>query len=48
MTLDVYVRLRDHLDTLPIGMPKTESNVEVEILRDLFSPDEAEIALPKK
>lgn len=44
-TNDVYRRLQEHLDNMPVGYPATESGVELRILRHLFSPDEAEIAL---
>jgi ferredoxin len=42
---DVYTRLREHLDSLPSGFPSTESGVELRILKRLFTPDEAELAL---
>ncbi len=42
---DIYIRLARHLDDLPGGFPRTESGVELRILRRLFSPDEAELAL---
>jgi NAD-dependent dihydropyrimidine dehydrogenase PreA subunit len=42
---DVYGRLRERLDMFPQGFPKTETGVEVEILRHLFAPNEAEIML---
>jgi electron transport complex protein RnfB len=42
---DVYKKLARHLDTLPGGFPSTESGVELRILRRLFSPKEAELAL---
>ena len=42
---DIYRKLQQHLDTLPIGYPATESGVEIRILKFLFSPTEAEIAL---
>ncbi len=42
---DIYRKLQEHLDTLPIGFPTTESGVEIRILKFLFSPEEAEIAL---
>src|SRR5512136_2926011 len=45
MQLDVYQRLARHLDNLPGGYPATESGVELRILRRLFSPEEAELAL---
>jgi ferredoxin len=42
---NVYKKLRERLDMFPQGFPKTKSGVELEILENLFSPDEAEIAL---
>jgi electron transport complex protein RnfB len=42
---DVYSRLAEHLDNLPAGYPATESGVELRILKRLFSPTEATIAL---
>jgi electron transport complex protein RnfB len=42
---DVYRRLQKQLDELPIGFPETESGVELRILRTLFTPEEAEVAL---
>ncbi len=44
----VYEKLRDRLDMFPQGFPKTESGVELEILKRLFSEEEAEIALHMK
>jgi len=43
--MDVYERLAEHLDTLPGGFPRTESGVEMRILRRLFSPEDADLAL---
>jgi Pyruvate/2-oxoacid:ferredoxin oxidoreductase delta subunit len=45
---DVYRRLAKKLDKLPQGYPSTESGVELEILRKIFSPDDAEMALRLK
>lgn len=42
---DVYRRLREFLDRLPLGFPATASGVELEILKRLFAPEEAEIAM---
>lgn len=42
---DVYKRLADKLDKLPNGFPATESGVELKILRKIFAPKEAEMAL---
>jgi electron transport complex protein RnfB len=45
MKKDVYTRLASHLDNLPGGYPSTQSGVEMRILRRLFAPEEAEMAL---
>jgi electron transport complex protein RnfB len=45
MTSDVYDRLAQHLDKMPAGFPRTESGVEMRILRRIFSPEDAELAL---
>ena len=42
---DVYEKLRERLDMFPQGFPSTESGVEMEILRGLFSEDEAGLML---
>jgi Na+-translocating ferredoxin:NAD+ oxidoreductase subunit B len=42
---DVYERLAGHLDTTPAGYPRTASGVELRILRRLFTPEEADLAL---
>jgi H+/Na+-translocating ferredoxin:NAD+ oxidoreductase subunit B len=42
---DVYERLRERLDMFPQGFPKTESGVEIKILRHLFTTDEAELMM---
>jgi len=41
----VFEQLREHLDRLPAGYPSTESGVELRILKRLFTPEEAELAL---
>lgn len=45
MGKDTYKTLAEHLDTLPGGFPPTETGVELRILRRLFTPGEAELAL---
>ena len=45
---DTYRKLQKYLDSLPVDYPKTESGVELRILRHLFTPQEAEIALNLK
>ncbi len=42
---DVYKKLAVHLDNTPGGYPETESGVELRILKQLFTPEEAEVAL---
>jgi electron transport complex protein RnfB len=42
---NIYKKLAKHLDNLPGGFPSTKSGVELRILRRLFTPDEAELAL---
>jgi len=42
---DIYRKLQQHLDTLPIGFPATESGVEIKILQFLFTPEEALIGI---
>jgi electron transport complex protein RnfB len=45
---DVYEKVRERLDMFPQGFTKTESGVELEILKRLFTPDEAKIMLQLK
>jgi len=42
---DPYQKLAKKLDKLPQGYPSTESGVELDILRKIFSPEDAEMAL---
>jgi ferredoxin len=42
---DVYEKLAKHLDNLPAGFPATDTGVELRILKRLFTPLEAEVAL---
>jgi NAD-dependent dihydropyrimidine dehydrogenase PreA subunit len=42
---DPYARLAEKLDQLPNGFPSTESGVELKILRKIFTPEEAEMAV---
>jgi len=45
MKKDIYKLLAEKLDALPEGFPATESGVELKILREIFTPDEAEMVL---
>ena len=44
-TENVYRQLQQHLDQMPVGFPATDSGVELRLLKHLFSPEEAELAL---
>jgi electron transport complex protein RnfB len=44
MTSDVYEQLAEALDRLPNGFPRTASNVELRVLKKIFSLEEAKIA----
>ncbi len=48
MANDVYLNLAKHLDNLPTGFPSTETGVEIRLLKRLFSPEEAKIAIGLK
>lgn len=44
-TENVYRRLQEHIDRMPVAYPATESGVEIRLLQHLFTPREAEMAL---
>ncbi len=44
MNIDVYEMLAKALDGLPGGFPSTESRVELQVLKKIFSPEEARLA----
>jgi len=45
METDNYQKLARHLDKLPGGFPPSDSGVELRLLRRLFTPEEAELAV---
>jgi NAD-dependent dihydropyrimidine dehydrogenase PreA subunit/DNA-binding Lrp family transcriptional regulator len=45
MAKDVYKKLAERLDNLPGGFPSTQNGVELRILRNLFTPEEAGLSL---
>ena len=45
MERDLYEKLAEHLDSLLGEFPRTGSGVEIRILRRLFTPEDAELAL---
>ncbi len=42
---NIYRKLQQQLDTLPIGFPATKSGVEIRLLKFFFNLEEAEIAI---
>ncbi len=42
---DIYIKLREEIDKMPIPFSETASGVELKLLKHLFSPEEAEIAV---
>ncbi|MDP2647224.1 MAG: 4Fe-4S dicluster domain-containing protein [Desulfobacterales bacterium] len=42
---DIFKKLALHLDNLPAGFPATDTGVELRILKRLFTPEEARIAM---
>jgi len=42
--MDVYERLREKLNSLPVRSGETESKVDLEIFKRLYSPEEVEVA----
>ncbi|MCF8064210.1 MAG: hypothetical protein K9K36_03120, partial [Desulfarculaceae bacterium] len=45
MAPDVFQKLARHMDSLPGGYPPTTDGVELKILKKLFTPEQAELAL---
>ena len=45
MTVDSYEKLRAFLDSFPVGFRETKSGVEIEILKRLFTEEEAKLAI---
>lgn len=43
--IDVYRKLQKHIDNMPVAFPESESGAEIRILKQFFTPKEAEIAL---
>ncbi len=41
----VYIELQKHLDKQAVGFPATRSGVEIRILKELFNPEQAGLAL---
>jgi H+/Na+-translocating ferredoxin:NAD+ oxidoreductase subunit B len=45
---DVYTRLREFMDKMPVGFPETPTGVEIKILKKLYTPEEAELTMQLK
>lgn len=45
MEKDVFKKLADHLDKFPGGFPPTDTGKELRLLKRLFTPEEAELAM---
>jgi len=45
MADDVYARLRRFMDKLPGGFPETPTGIEIALLKKMFAPEQAELAL---
>jgi len=41
----IYRKLQKHLDRMPVGFPESKSGKDISILKELFTPEEAAIAL---
>ena len=48
MSEDIYVKLREFMDTMPAGYPTTPNGVEIRILKKLFTPGDAEMVMKLK
>ena len=38
---DTYRKLQEHLDKMPVGYPATKSGVEINLLKAIFTPEQA-------
>ncbi len=45
MSDEIFLKLREFLDQFPLGYPKSDSGVEIKILKKLFTEEEANIAM---
>lgn len=42
---DIYRKLQKHIDGMPVGFPQSPSGRDIKLLKHLFTPEEAEVAL---
>jgi ferredoxin len=45
MSDEPFIKLREFLNQFPLGFPETDSGVEIRILKRLFTPDQAALAI---
>jgi NAD-dependent dihydropyrimidine dehydrogenase PreA subunit len=45
MSEEIYRNLQEHLHQHPMGFPSTKNGAEIQLLKKLFEPDEAKIAI---
>lgn len=45
MSEDIYLKLREHLNSMPTGYPATKSGAEIKMLKKFYTPEQAQIAL---
>jgi len=48
MSKDIYEKLAEHLDAMPQGFPRSESGVELRLLKKIFTEEEAGVASQMK
>jgi len=41
----LYRRLQEHINRMPVGFPKSETGADLRILKQLFTVEEAQVAL---
>ena len=46
MTDDIYIKLREHLDSMPAGYPETDSGAELKMLKKFYTPVQAQSQWP--
>jgi Fe-S-cluster-containing hydrogenase component 2 len=44
INVDAYRKLQEHLDKMPVGYPATKSGIEINILKTIFTEEEANVA----
>ncbi len=42
---DIYRKLQQHLDKMPVGFPSVKSGADIRLLKHLFTPEEAKVAM---